>query len=606
MARQFSYEKLVLTSVNGVREVDLDHPVIGVFGPIDTGKTTLVDALAYPLGYSVDWRQVPKDRLISVTVVLRVEGMRIALRRGLGSRANLVELIDPRSGEVDETLVVKYDPSGKQRRVGDVLLELLGLAELFAPPEAVAVSSAGAGRLSFEHLYPLCYLSQDMVDGGELVRGGANSASSYKAVVELLLHLTDARTRILTARLKVLLDAVRPLQARVEHVKEFLAAARDEHALRQDLEESRRRVQETLVALEEFKGRQRAMTAEQDPLRCKVAEREAAAARCRSVAAEARAEVERMVGRVRGLQHRAQAGPRLVSPCPGCARDLTGRTVGDGFCGVCTERWDASRLQDLLRLAETELLAAEQAATAATKEQGRKEADLAAAQAELDAHLASRIGPAAGHLEQLAAAHASAKAQSAALEQELEPYARLRELQQELERAVGERDEVKQQLADHRASLSGRQVAVQEIEDFFRHIIDALQLPGDPGAAIDRSSYLPRVRRGPLSNVGHGVRTVLNVAYRMAFTSHALVTGATDLPTLLVIDSPRKNVGYGTDDQQLISRLYTHFLEHITAVREGTTVVRPSQVIIVDNDLPVGFRDRLHVIELSRENPLVP
>ncbi len=606
MAREFAYERLDLTSVNGVRKVDLDHPVIGVFGPIDTGKTTLVDALAYPLGYAVNWRQVPKDRLVSVTVVLRVEGMRIALRRALGTRAHLVELVDPRTGQVDEILDVKPDPSSGRRTVGELLVELLGLAPLFAPPEEVAIAG-GTGRLSFEHLYPLCYLSQDMVDGGEQVRG-TNTAASYKAVVELLLHLTDPYTRVLTARLKLLGEAVRPLKARVEHVEEFLArpGTLDENALRQELESSRLAEREALIALEEFKGRQRALTVDQDPLRRKVARQERAAASCRSAVAQAQAEVERLERQLRAMQQRAQVGPRSVSPCPGCGGDLTGRVVQEGCCRVCTEPWDGSRFEALLGTAETELLAAGQEAALAAKELSRKEADLAAAQAELDAHLDARIGPIAGSLEQLVAAHASAKARTAAIETDLEPHARLRDYRQELARAISERDEVRQQLKDHRSMLSGRQVAVQEIEEFFQNIIEALGLPGDPGAAIDRSTYLPRVRRGPLTNVGHGLRTVLNVAYRMAFTSHALVTGATDLPTLLVIDSPRKNVGYGDDDQRLTSRLYTHFLDHITAVRQGATLVRPSQVIIVDNDLPAGFRNRLHLVELSRENPLVP
>jgi hypothetical protein len=127
--------------------------------------------------------------------------MRIAPRRSLGSRSNVVELIDPRSGDLEEILDVKPDASSGRHGVGELLLVLLGLSELFAPPEATALT-AQAGRPAFGHLYPLCYLSQDMVHGGKSVRGSANSASSYKAVAELLPHLTDAHTRVLGARLE--------------------------------------------------------------------------------------------------------------------------------------------------------------------------------------------------------------------------------------------------------------------------------------------------------------------------------------------------------------------------------------------------------------------
>ncbi|QCW80407.1 hypothetical protein EQG64_34250 [Streptomyces sp. S6] len=98
----------------------------------------------------------------------------------------------------------------------------------------------------------------------------------------------------------------------------------------------------------------------------------------------------------------------------------------------------------------------------------------------------------------------------------------------------------------------------------------------------------PAEGQGRQTLVGHGVRTAINVAYRMTFLSHALVTGATDLPSLLIIDSPRKNVGYGTEDQQLIARLYTH--STTSPAPGGTPHTRPHQVIIVDNDLPFCSR----------------
>ncbi|MFJ2901940.1 hypothetical protein [Streptomyces sp. NPDC087212] len=116
------------------------------------------------------------------------------------------------------------------------------------------------------------------------------------------------------------------------------------------------------------------------------------------------------------------------------------------------------------------------------------------------------------------------------------------------------------------------------------------------------------MRAGNLTKVGHGVRCAINVVYRMAFLRYALVTGATDLPSFLVIDSPRKNVGYGEDDQELVGRLYTYFLDHIAGVRGGASRTRPHQIIIVDNDLPQlpkRLLDQMHTIELTRDNPLV-
>ncbi|WP_416980978.1 hypothetical protein [Streptomyces sp. T028] len=60
---------------------------------------------------------------------------------------------------------------------------------------------------------------------------------------------------------------------------------------------------------------------------------------------------------------------------------------------------------------------------------------------------------------------------------------------------------------------------------------------------------------------------------------------------------------------RLIARLYAHFLDHVTGARSGTPHTRPHQVVIVDNDLPslpAQLRRRMHTIELTRDNPLVP
>ncbi|KAF0646877.1 MULTISPECIES: hypothetical protein [Streptomyces] len=105
------------------------------------------------------------------------------------------------------------------------------------------------------------------------------------------------------------------------------------------------------------------------------------------------------------------------------------------------------------------------------------------------------------------------------------------------------------------------------------------------------------------------MRTAIDAACRMTFLSHALVIGAAGLPFLLVIGSPRKSVGSGNEDQQLIARLYAHFPDRVAGARSGTPHVRPHQVVIVDNDLsslPARLRRRMRTIELTWGSPLVP
>lgn len=597
MARDLYIKRVRLDSTGGVRELDFNHPVVCIHGPIDTGKTTLVECLGYVLGLLVEWRQVPSERLTSVTVYLRIEGMDIALRRSVITDLNTVELLNPFDGQVDELLTVEPEEGSARRVVGEVLLELLGLSDLFAPPTAVALLGDGA-RLTFAQLYALCHLSQDTIDGTESVRGKANTAQSYKTVVELVLGLIDAEMRVLEARRDALTQTAGELKQRTETIAEFLTGSAAE--LEEELTRSRREEKEALTALEEVKGRARAATSHLDPLRRRVADLEGTLSRAREAEGAGAGELKAAQKDLARAQQPPSARPGVR--CPACSGSLADRTTAEGCCWLCQYELDPAARTEALRAAEAALIATEQRSVAAVKAVGEAQDALSQARAELEERTRLEVSPLSGQIEQLSAVHAGARTRSSMLERQLDPHRRLVDLQQALRTAAEELRGVREDIKARKKLLAGRQVTLGEVEEQFRGIIDGLNLPNQPGARIDANSLLPKVRTGKLTKVGHGVRTAINVAYRMTFLSYALLTGATDLPSLLIIDSPRKNVGYGDQDQELIGRLYTHFLEHISNSRAH-------QVIIVDNDLPslpAQLRRHMHTIELTRDNPLVP
>ncbi|MFB7407338.1 ATP-binding protein [Streptomyces sp. NPDC056202] len=606
MARDLFCERLVLASIGGVREVDLAYPVVCVFGPIDTGKTTLVDCIQYALGLPVAWREVPEKRLQTVTLFVRIEGMRIGLRRSLVGETKSVELLDGSSGQVEETLDVEAREGSDRRTVGEVLLDMLGLAEMFAPPSAVALLGAGA-RLTFEQLYAMCYLTQDLVDGSESVRGKANTAQSYRTIVELLLGLTDGPMRVLTARKDELTRTLGELRRRAGTIGGFLTGSAAD--LETELARSQGEEQDGLRSLEEFKGRMRAATAHADPFRRRVQELEQVLEQSRRAAGDAEYALVRERRQVQRLAEQRHHGPQPVSPCPACTADLSGRPVPDGGCPLCLSELDPEALARALQAAQASLAAAERHSVERGKALGEAQTAWEQARAELDERTREDISPLAAQIEQLAAAHATARTRTTMLERELDPHRRLAELHRAVQAAEEELKGVREDIRTRKNLLAGRKITLGEFEEHFTGLIDAVGLPGDPGARINHSSLLPQVRTGNLTKVGHGVRSAINVVYRMTFLSYALVTGATDLPSLLIVDSPRKNVGYGQDDQELIGRLYAHFLDHIAGVRSGATRTRPHQVIIVDNDLPrlpKRLLDQMHTIELTREDLLVP
>ena len=309
------------------------------------------------------------------------------------------------------------------------------------------------------------------------------------------------------------------------------------------------------------------------------------------------------------LAQQGHHGPRPRPSCPACTADLTGRSVPEGDCPLCLSALDPGVLMRARSAAQAALDAAAQHAAEQAKAHSQAQAAWEQAQAELEARTREEISPLAGQIELLAAGEATARTRTTMLARQLEPHHRLAELHRAVKAAEEELTGVREEIRTRKNLLAARQTTLGEFEEHFAGLIDAVGLPGDPGVRINHTSLLPQVRAGNLTKVGHGVRTAINVVYRMAFLSYALVTGATDLPSLLIIDSPRKNVGYGHDDQELVGRLYTHFLDHIAGVRDGATRTRPHQIIIVDNDLPAlpkRLLNQMHTIELTRTDMLVP
>ncbi|QKW30774.1 hypothetical protein HUT11_35135 [Streptomyces seoulensis] len=380
--------------------------------------------------------------------------------------------MNPFDGQVDELLDAVPQEGSSRRVVGEVVLDLLGLSELFAPPTAVALLGHGA-RLTFAQLYALCYLSQDTVDGTESVRGKANSAQSYKTVVELILGLTDAEMRVLEARRDDLTQTVGQLKQRTETITEFLTGSAAE--LQEELTRAQREEKEALTALEEVKGRKRAATSHLDPLRQRVAALESCLSKAREADRTAAHELTAAQHKLTRAQQPVSATPG--ERCPACSHTLTGRPTPEGCCWLCQEVLDPAVRIEALRAAEAALITAELRSVEAAKTLGEAQNALAQARSELEEQTRQEISPLAGQIEQLSATHASARTRSSMLERQLEPHQRLAELRQALRTAQEELRGVREDIKTRKRLLAGRQVTLGEIEEQFRAIIDGLNLP---------------------------------------------------------------------------------------------------------------------------------
>jgi hypothetical protein len=151
-----------------------------------------------------------------------------------------------------------------------------------------------------------------------------------------------------------------------------------------------------------------------------------------------------------------------------------------------------------------------------------------------------------------------------------------------------------------RTRLREADANITAIADAFKQIMVAVGFPGvEEGDRIDidPQHWRPRVFHGEQDwsfwDTGSGGRkTLFNVCYALAIHTVAL-NRAMPVPTLLVIDSPTKNI---SDDEnpELVSRLYEEIYRLARDERGSGSV----QFLLIDSDLveptwPVsGFESR--------------
>ncbi|KAA2265107.1 hypothetical protein F0L68_05455 [Solihabitans fulvus] len=264
------------------------------------------------------------------------------------------------------------------------------------------------------------------------------------------------------------------------------------------------------------------------------------------------------------------------------------------------------------RLAGAEIVAAH-----AAKDRDAAHADLAVLKRELDRRSADVLSP-------FGDAIARATAEQAGIQGRLEMLERLREPHQ---RVAGMRDHTGG-LAEQIAELTRqrdaliRETAVasdlfNDLDERFAHVTKGLKLPWFSGRArVDRETYLPLVDQQQFQQVSHGIRSALSVGYSVALLRYALDLGTTSLPSLLVIDSPKKNVGNGEYDSALAHRIYANFLEYDDSrsqmgtfagkAKFGSTHSRGYQVILVNNDLPEEISNSIIEMPMTHEQPFIP
>jgi hypothetical protein len=600
------------------------HPGINaVTGEIGSGKSTLLELAKYGLGGDADLRPAVLKGVHRVVVDITIGQTRQQFARDI--RGTSVEVLEA-DGVVSETLSVSRT---KQRtRAADYLLELIDW------PQLRIASKRTPGRsqpISFFDLYSYCYVSQAEIDRSVVHHLESVRQPKRKATFELLLGLTNEeveRARVDIGEIEHELDEKRRHLATIDSFlahgdtpsEEQLVARRSEATGR--ISEAERRLTEAQAVVD-------SATTSMERIRADIAEAAAALRDSETRLQELDAELgerrrladEIRVGLVRVERASAAAGVLAAisyRQCPRCMQSIDPERFDRQVCYVCGQSEAEDRAEELddpdgalqreqqrLRALGEEIRTlddetrVERTAMEASRRQMVRRIDLA--EGELEDQSRQQLGPVVETLRAASADRAAADEAVRQIDVQLMTWA-------ERARLLAPIRELERRLADRKADLvreldaaAARRSRITELSDLFDEIIQALGMPWyETGAHINPTSYLPVVNGVDIKDLGSGgMKMMTNVAYHLALLTYGLSNRIDTIPDLLIIDSPRKNLGSSVEDQAHAEAFY-RWVAALTRTYEDQF-----QLIIADNDEPPpGTPLRTHV-RLSHLQPLI-
>ncbi|MFF9587482.1 AAA family ATPase [Streptomyces achromogenes] len=596
-----------------------DGPLTLITGSIGVGKSSLLELLKYGLGGSAKLMPAIRANVATVEVNAEFSGRLYRFQREMGDTK--VDVLDVLTGEIIGPWSVtnrKYMPKASQQ-----LLTILGLpADLRIPRRRVKPTSDTVG-VSFFDLYRYIYLGQNEIDTSVVGHADKNLDNKRRAVFELLYGLNSPELINLAVRKGEWLDKEKSLRNSAAAVKEFLLQANEP-----DMDQLRRLGREAETELESARGLLTAVRDDSEALlrsqrflrdrvsRLRSALTEVSASsdaisgdihKSRSLLAQLRLEQEAL-GRADVARH-ALSGLEF-SVCPRCMQDVTARVAPSNCCTLCLQpeerveedlAGEAKRLAS--QIAETESLLAEDEEGLESRRAERRgiEADLAEATMELDRSTAELITPRLEEVQSLSMQIARLEARIEQLEASSARWSNYKLTLDEADEALRSASALDSKEQELQESLAANRVRLDELAEVFNATVRNLRLPWYQSADIDRETYMPVVNGGQFDelSVGGARKTIVNLAYHLANLQYALENDLA-YPGLLIVDSPRKNVGQTAEDSAVANEVYKAFARLVEEF--GNSV----QLIVADNSVPDFVADSYPELHFSYENPVVP
>ena len=594
-------------------------------GPMGSGKTSIARLVDYCLGGRLDLAPALQSEFIWAELSLLVEGNALTLHREKNSekiRAQWqlgnepYELVIPARTPAGEVL-----PDTGVEVLSDLIFHLAGKK----PPRVRLNKSdedSDLGRLSVRNLLWYCYLDQDSIDSSFFhldEDAGAYKRLASRDVLRFVVGFYQERL----SELQVQLDNIKIERVRLEAASDAIKDAITEAELGSEIEASAlRRAIEASIAQVDHE-----ISASRDEAR---RYRTHASERLRTEARRLGEELESLEQTVRelresasgdkshrnellnlGTRFRRQKSARAIlkgvefKDCPSCSQALPSRPAD--VCPVCgqpdaqlepTENEEKAAQTDLdARISELDdLITRQERQIARLTRQGREIADRKRAKDE------ELIAVSAEYDSAVLSGTLDLERRRAALGQQLLDLAKIEALirriddfEQRAKRLIGQEAQLRAQMREARQKAERDAENLGKLKDYFLDCLVRARIPGifeNDVVEMPMTNLQPIITsaEGGLTTTSFhsissgGKKTLFKCCFAIAL--HRLATEIkAALPTLLIIDSPMKNISERENRAQ-----YERFHTMLYELADGE--LSETQFVLIDKEFippPDGF-----------------
>lgn len=577
-----------------------------ISGPTSTGKTSILEMIDYALGAKSHKSYIEIGNSCSqVELILYIGKEKYLIRRQLFNFTAPV-IVEDWNEEKKKFFFynrLEVDTPSNPKSLSAFLIEKAGFANM----------SIAGQTFSFRDLYKYCYIKQTEIDNEDIL-GEKSWEKNFKrkATFEIIYNIYNKALEEFRASLEEKKGEAKDLSIRLEGIQDFLKNIEIENAvecakIELRLKEELSDLQNKLTTAKANKGTDSAesmnLRKEIHVLKSKL-----------ELVQEEKVAQSQYVNKLRLLYNQyiseiekdelAIEGYIALSKfefqfCPNCLKPLKKADDPERCCLCGSERGsdssemiflkkDISTLQrksnELLKFTEIEDRKYDELIR---KENGIK-TQLYESELELQQLSKDYINP---HIEQIEYLNYEIGKKNRLL-LELQKNLRMFEEVDRYRQLITDKEAAIQQLKDNIKNLTKNSVSkdelMQELSSMFEETLGAFQYPKLSSAYIDEKSYLPYVRDRKYDDIGSlaGV-TLITMAYYVAL----LLVGVHENfshPGILIIDSPRKNLGAqaskSEDNEFKDERIFNATIKHLYEVAEQNKEC--VQVIVVNNGFP--------------------